>query len=271
MKKPHALAREIQAYCAAHADAKVAEKYRRYFKEGYDAWGLFGDGNPFFMERRDEWLERYAAIGIGGFIEAGEKLFASGKYEEGAIAIQFLKSRRDEMDAAAARGLARWFDAGVRNWAHTDGICAELLAPLLEDGRVRLDALDTWRHSPLRFQRRAVPVALLGLLPRWKKGERASPAGRRSIKACLDFIRPMMLDKERVVHQGLGWFLREAWKRDAETVEPFLLRHKDTAARLIFQAATERMTAAGKARFRAARKTKGARRKAPGAARKGQD
>ena len=42
----------------------------------------------------------------------------------------------------------------------------------------------------------------------------------------------MMLDEERVVHQGLGWFLREAWKRDPEGVEPFLLEFKDSAARL---------------------------------------
>jgi hypothetical protein len=65
----------------------------------------------------------------------------------------------------------------------------------------------------------------------------------------------MMLDGERVVHQGLGWFLREAWKRDAATVEPFLLEFKDTAARLIFQYATERMTAGDKARFKADKAT----------------
>jgi hypothetical protein len=36
-------------------------------------------------------------------------------------------------------------------------------------------------------------------------------------------------------------------------VEPFLLDWKDTAPRLIFQYATEKMTAADKARFRAAK------------------
>ena len=33
------------------------------------------------------------------------------------------------------------------------------------------------------------------------------------------FIEPLMLDSERMVHQGLGWFLREAWKlKKKETV-----------------------------------------------------
>jgi 3-methyladenine DNA glycosylase AlkD len=253
MKKSHQLVRDIQQYCAAHADAKAARRYERYFKEGYDAWGLLDKGNPFFTERRDEWLARYADIGVAGFVEAGEKLFASGKYEEGALAIRFLVSRLPEMDAAAALSLARWFEAGVRNWAHTDVLCGELLAPMLRDGRLPVEALAPWRASPLRFQRRAVPVSMLGLLPPLAKGDVLSPAGRRKVKGLLVFLRPMMLDGERVVHQGLGWFLREAWKKDPADVEAFLLPFKDTAARLIFQYATEKMTAAGKERFRSAR------------------
>ncbi len=71
--------------------------------------------------------------------------------------------------------------------------------------------------------------------------------------ALLAFIRPLMLDVERVVHQGLGWFLRETWKKDPVPVEAFLLEWKDQAARLIFQYATEKMTPEQKARFRKTR------------------
>jgi 3-methyladenine DNA glycosylase AlkD len=53
-----------------------------------------------------------------------------------------------------------------------------------------------------------------------------------------------------MVQQGVGWFLREAWKRQPKPIEDFLLRHKDTAARLIFQYATEKMSAHEKSRFR---------------------
>ncbi len=253
MKDVDRLVAEIRTYCAAHANPKEATRYARYFKEGYDAWGLLDKGNPFFTERRDEWLARYAELGVKGFIEAGEQLFASGKYEEGVIAIQFLERRRAEMTCAAVTSLARWFRAGLGNWAHNDVLCGELLAPLLKEGRLPLDALAPWRDSPLRFQRRAVPVAMLGLLPALSRGREVPPAERRRIKPLLAFIRPMMLDTERVVHQGLGWFLREAWKRAPEVVEPFLLQFKDSAARLIFQYATEKMTSAGKARFRAAK------------------
>jgi 3-methyladenine DNA glycosylase AlkD len=67
----------------------------------------------------------------------------------------------------------------------------------------------------------------------------------------------MMLDEERVVHQGLGWFLREAWKRQPEPVERFLLEFKDCAPRLIFQYATEKMPPADKVRFRKAKAARG--------------
>jgi len=60
----------------------------------------------------------------------------------------------------------------------------------------------------------------------------------------------MITHKERVVHQGMGWFLREAWKRDPAPVEAFLTAWKDTAPRLIFQYAAEKMTAGQKARYR---------------------
>ncbi len=123
-------------------------------------------------------------------------------------------------------------------------LCAEVLAPLLENNQVELSALESWRESPLKYQRRAVPVAMLGLL---KAGRKACPL--------LAFLRPLMQDPERVVQQGLGWFLREAWKRQPAPVEAFLLQCKDTAPRLIFQYATGKMTAAGRARFRRGKKT----------------
>jgi len=54
------------------------------------------------------------------------------------------------------------------------------------------------------------------------------------------------------VHQGVGWFLREAWKIRPKETESFLLKYKDTSPRLIFQYATEKMTPKQKLRFRRA-------------------
>jgi hypothetical protein len=236
------LAAEIRAWCAEHQDPAQARRYTRFFREGYDAWGLDKD-SPFWTTRKQEWLERYRDLGLRGFFAAGGILLESGKHEEGAMAICFAVAFQDQMDASAEPLLAEYFRAGIRNWAQTDFFAGKVLDSLVASGRLPFEALAGWRASDLKYQRRAVPVALISLL---------SPAV--PVSPLLDFIRPMMLDSERVVHQGLGWFLREAWKRRPKEVEQFLREWKDSAPRLIFQYATEKMTPAGRARYRRVRK-----------------
>lgn len=237
-----ALAASIRAYCAENADPVKAQKWARYFKEGYDAWGLLDKEHPLWNERQAEWLNENRDIGIRGFLRLGNILFASGKYEEGALALRFISSMRGELDAGTFPLLGQWFE-GIRNWAHADVLCNDVIAPLLKNGVVSLDNVATWRASSLKYQRRAVPVAMLGLL---KTDCEVPPL--------LDFVRPLMTDSERVVHQGVGWFLREAWKKDPEPVEAFLLEWKDQAPRLIYQYATEKMAPADKERFRASKR-----------------
>ena len=102
-----------------------------------------------------------------------------------------------------------------------------------------MDSLKSWRKAINRFQRRA---AVVGLIKPMKKASDFEPY--------FEFIEIMMMDNERVVHQGLGWFLREAWKKQSEPTEGFLLKWKDSAARLIFQYATEKMEPGQKLKFR---------------------
>ncbi len=230
---------EIRAYCAEHANPALAAKYSRYFKEGYDAWGLLDRKHEFWTVKDKEWLERNKREGLKGVLKLGEALFESGKYEEGGLAIRFVKSYAAEFDSKALNGVAKWFPAGIRNWAHTDVLCGEVLSPALRDGRIGLGDLAKWRESKHPFQRRAVPVTMLILLK-----------GKFDAGELLEFVRPLMTDGERVVHQGMGWFLREMWKKEPKPVEAFLLQWKDTAPRLIFQYATEKMTAVQKARFK---------------------
>ncbi|MBC7092710.1 DNA alkylation repair protein [Candidatus Bipolaricaulota bacterium] len=227
---------EIRAFCAAHADPQVAARYARYFKEGYDPYGVPEEAWPGI---REEWVARYRdRLGLAGFLDLGGELFASGKYEEGGLAIRLIAQFKGEFDRATFQRLGRWLEA-VRNWAHCDVLCGDLLSWFLTAGLASLDDMGDWRTSPAKYKRRAVPVAMIGVLKETK-----------DVGPLLDFIRPLMTDPERVVQQGLGWFLREAWKRWPGPVETFLLEWKDTAPRLIFQYATEKMSPEAKARFR---------------------
>ncbi|MCC7155341.1 MAG: DNA alkylation repair protein [Bryobacterales bacterium] len=236
---PEVLVREIEEYCRTHADEKSAGKWARYFSEGYDAWGLLDKNHDIWTTQKAAWLEAYGTVGLSGFLKAGKLLMASGKYEEGSLAIQFLAAHKSQFESQHMPVLARWFEDGIRNWAHTDVLCSEVLGPLLKMRRLKLDDFTSWRTAAPKFQRRAVPVSMISLL-----------AGTTELAPLLDFLRPMMLDEERVVHQGLGWFLREAWKKHTRPVEQYLLEWKEKSARLIYQYATEKMTAAQKSRYR---------------------
>lgn len=99
-----------------------------------------------------------------------------------------------------------------------------------------------WLNSPYKFQRRCVPITLIKHI---KKTRQAMPS--------ILFVEKLMTDPEREVHQGMGWFLREAWKISPAETELFLEKHKDTAPRLIIQYACEKMTAENKLRFKRAK------------------
>lgn len=240
---PAGLVATIRAYCRENAQPDKADKWARYFSEGYDSWGLLDRDHPIFTTQQDAWAAEFAQLGVPGFIEAGCELFKSGKYEEGALAIRFLKPFRDQFDESHVAALAAWFDGGIRNWAHVDVLCGELLSPLVETGRLKPAVFTDWRISPHRFQRRAAAVVMLGLL---------KTAG--GPKQAIAFVEPMMQDGEKVVHQGVGWLLKEAWKVEPTAAEKHLAKWKDKASRPIITIACEKMPPEKKALFKAAKK-----------------
>ena len=70
------------------------------------------------------------------------------------------------------------------------------------------------------------------------------------VTQALQASRKLILDPERVVHQGVGWLLRETWKNSPRKVEDFLYKWKDQAPRLIIQYATEKIDKEKRKRFR---------------------
>jgi 3-methyladenine DNA glycosylase AlkD len=239
----HSLLTEIRAELQAHADPVRVKKYARYFVEGYDAYGVDLEG---LRQQREEWFKEYQEkLGMEGFLQAGRQLAQSGKYEEGFIAIDFAYHYLKQLTPAVLDELGEWLENGLCNWAHVDTIANDILPEFIHQKIVSLSAFSEWRTSPSKWKRRAVPVTLIKSLK-----------GSFTTAELLDFIRPMMEDDEKVVRQGLGWFLREAWKGNPKPVEAFLLEWKERCARLIIQYATEKMDKSNKLRFQRNKKTR---------------
>lgn len=236
-RRIQSIASEIRAFCAKHADEKVASRYARFFTEGYDAYGVTSE---LIQEHIKKFRGAYEdELGLDGFLQLGDVLLQSGKYEEASFAICFLFPFHGEYTTDTFKRLGEWLESGIRNWGHTDVLCSEVLSKFLEERIVQLEDFSSWRESPSKWKRRAVPVSMLSLLKL-----------RQDYRDLLGFLEPLMMDEDKFVRQALGWFLREAWKRQPKPVEAFLLKWKDSAPRRIYQYATEKMTPEKKEKFR---------------------
>lgn len=226
---------EIRQYCLENVNESNVKKYQRYFKETYDAYGL--DSGLTTAKAKE--LSARPEVTLDLVMETAPLLLKSPKYEETSFVLLLTLGFQKEWGPATFKSISHWFDIGFTNWAHTDFFCGELMPVFFKKKIIGLDEISDWRFAKNKFQRRAAVVSLI-------KPMKLSV----DFKVYFDFIDPMMMDKEREVHQGLGWFLREAWKKQPEPTETFLLKYKDSAARLIFQYASEKMTPEQKQRFK---------------------
>jgi 3-methyladenine DNA glycosylase AlkD len=227
---------ELIDYCIINSDEAVVRKYSKYFKEGvYNAFGLtqqlmVAKVNSVLSDKKvDFQLIRKTA----GLLVKGEK------YEETGFAIMLYKACVKQFNSETFNDITCWFEMGISNWAHCDVICSELLPVLLKNNYIDIQSFKPWLGAKNKYQRRAVPVALIKYLKTIN-----------NLNPLFKFVEPLMKDTEREVHQGMGWFLREAWKKQPEDTELFLLKCKDKAPRLIIQYATEKMTSEEKQRFK---------------------
>jgi 3-methyladenine DNA glycosylase AlkD len=232
---------EIRRFCEKNANPEIVKKYSRYFTEGYDAYGI---DSKTFESQRDKWLELWGKdFALDDFVRLGDKLIATGKYEEASFAVAFMYSLTDKFTPDTFDKLGNWLEKGIVNWAHTDVLSGKALSHFFTNKIIAIESLKRWNDSPAKWKRRAVPVILIDIL------KTDVPLSR-----LFRIIEPLMLDSEIFVQKGLGWFLREAWKVHPGETEEFLLKWKDTCGRTIIQYATEKMDKVNKARFRKTKK-----------------
>jgi 3-methyladenine DNA glycosylase AlkD len=228
--------KKIHNFCVENTNEENILKYSRYFKEGlYDGYGLSA---PQIYAKTKELL-KMEGLSLQLVLDAASDIVRFGKSEEITIILLMVSGLHKSYSKDTFDCIGAWYGYGINNWAHADQLGMQVLPAFLSKGIVKIDDLKSWLRAANKFQRRSVPVTLIKSLKT-----------HNNYAALFAFIECLMTDPEREVHQGTGWFLREAWKRKPGETEVFLLKWKDTAPRLIFQYATEKMTKEGKERFR---------------------
>lgn len=227
----------IREFCKSNGNPEIVKKYARYFTEGYDGYGL---SKEIFENQSDKWLELWKdEFDINDYLLLGEKLVSTGKFEEASMAITFLAANIEKLTSDHLMQIGNWLENGIRNWGHTDVLSGSVLSPLITNKIVDIESFVPWIQSDSKWKRRSIPVTLIDALKMDIPLERI-----------LALIDPLMSDNEKFVQKGLGWFLREAWKKYTEQTEKFLLKWKDTCGRTIIQYATEKMTKEYRKKFR---------------------
>lgn len=235
---PATLIQEIRSYCIANANAERVKKSQRFFKEEFVGYGLTA---PQVQDKVKEILKSNKPD-LQTVLEAAPVLMKSGMYEEISMGLLLLDGLWKQFTPETFHTIGSWFLFSINNWAHADTLGMFTLPKFLDKKILEMEDFGFWLESPFKFQRRCMPVTLIKHI---KKTRQVMPS--------IIFVEKLMTDPEREVHQGMGWFLREAWKISPAEVEPFLLKYKDTAPRLILQYACEKMTAENKLRFRRAK------------------
>jgi len=228
---------EIRNFCEKNADPAIVAKYAKYFKEGYDGYGI---DTKIFEIQRDAWLATWKnELTISNYLDLCDKLVSSGKFEEIGFAIHFLAAMRENYSMDMFNRIGKWFEIGIANWGSTDVLCMLVLSKFMDDKIISLQSLKAWTSSTIKWQRRAVPVTLVH-------------ADRTNIELEMIFttIGPLMPDESEDVQKGLGTLLRELWKKHPEETENYLMKWKDTCGRLIIRYATEKMDKDYRKRFR---------------------
>jgi hypothetical protein len=150
---------EIRKFCEQNADPQIVKKYARYFKEGYDAYGLT---QQIFEAQRDKWLDSWKQkLSVNDFMLLGDRLIATGKYEEAGFAIAFIYSNTRKLIPEMFEKLGIWLENGIANWAHTDVLSGKVLAYFINNNLIGIESLEKWIVSESVWKRRAVPATLV--------------------------------------------------------------------------------------------------------------
>lgn len=227
---------EIRSFCAAHADKAVIDKYARYFTEGWDPWGVSGG---LLEDPYREWVRQWK-LSTAETLDLVRTLF-SGKAEEVSLGIWFLRDLEKQLTGEHFIFLKTLFDDHVRNWGHCDAAVSEVISRFIKYRIITYEDFTQWKTSPVKWTRRAVPVSMIWIV---KKDPSVDPV------RLFEFAHPLVGDSERPVWQGMGWFLREAWKKHPAPIEEYLSSIIAYAPRLIIQYATEKMDKPAREKFR---------------------
>ncbi|MCC8194712.1 MAG: DNA alkylation repair protein [Deltaproteobacteria bacterium] len=223
----HRIVETARDFLREHADARVRESTRQFFKEDILVHGVKA------AQVKRAAGQVWAAVRKRpkrDVFDLCDLFWESGYMEEGGIACELAYRARGLYTPDDLALFDRWLDVHVRNWAHCDMLCTRSVGAFIgmyPDSAARVRA---WADSGNRWKKRAAAVSFIPLAK--------EDAFRREIYAVADTL---LGDQDDMVRKGYGWALKVAGGADPETVFAFLMERRSVMPRTAFWYALEKL------------------------------
>jgi len=227
MKKTN-LKNELQKY----ASTKRKKTNERFFKTGT---GEYGEGDIFLGVCVPD-VRRVAKNNLDISWTQLRENIKSEFHEVRLCVILILVERskeaskkRDEKNQRQALNFYMKNLKYVNNWDLVDLSAHYIVGQAILDGLEQEKKLDELVESNILWERR------VGIISTWIM------IREDKLNTTLRLAKKLLKDKEDLMHKAVGWMLREAWKKDEEIVEEFLIKNYDKLPRTTLRYTIEKM------------------------------
>lgn len=200
-----------------------------YFKS-YEKLKFFGVDTP-TVRRMASRIRREdgRAWTLAEAVAFAEAMLARPELEAKGLGECVLGKFRREFTPSMLPRVKNWFATHCTDWASTDGLCGEVLSPLLVAHPSLVPQLRLWRTSRHLYVRRASAVGLL----------RLAHYGQE-LADVYDAALVLGGEDHHLLQKAAGWLLREAGTTDMVRLERFLRRNGPRLSRTTVSYALER-------------------------------
>lgn len=192
---PPEMHRAIRAELIARSEPWKLPIMQRFFKEPIDAYCTYTVHVRSIAKLHGP---EFAAWSGQQRVELTAALWESGKFEEGAAAIQLFARMRRNCGYGEWQLFQEWLRRYVHNWAHCDALCADLMGLMLIAHPEWVAELAGWTRAKAVYQRRAALVAPLKGIRKGLFREEAQELLKLSAAA-----------KEDILKKAIVWMRRE--------------------------------------------------------------
>jgi 3-methyladenine DNA glycosylase AlkD len=212
------------------ADPTIRESQQRFSKEPLRTIGVrTPDLRRLATDAAREY--RQARVGFDEILAFADALWHGGTLEERAVAVFLLSKFKRRFERRHWRHFDRYVDS-LSNWAEADGLCGNVLAPLLEKEPGLVQRLKAWTRSRNRWRRRAAAVALV---PAVRRGEHHEFA--------YGICDRLAEDRDDLVEKAVGWLLKEISRTQPQAVTDYLQANGHVLSRTTIRYAAEKLPA----------------------------